>query len=201
MKPKQSIQFSIGWSSILMIFVVLCLAAFGILSCVTANADYKISAKTAQNTQSYYDLLRRSEQKLQAVDAAVLQARSDARQASDTGNCGGLGNSGDYEKISAVEAALKSSEPAEEKFKICCVAFSRALLAKQGVTFSDSSAETVPMHAGYSVSGSQSRNMHVSLVIDPFSDKGRCEVTGRELSSLQPKEQEGESALNLWQGN
>lgn len=184
-----------------MIFVVLCLAAFGILSCVTANADYKISAKTAQNTQNYYDLLRQSEQKLQAVDAAVLQARSDARQASDTGSCGGLANSGDYEKIPAVEAALKSSEPTAEKFKVCCVAFSRALLAKQGVTFSDSSAETVPIHAGYSVSGNQRRNMHVSLVIDPFADKDRCRVTSRELAFSQPKEHEGESALNLWQEN
>lgn len=201
MKPKRNIPFSIGWSSILMIFVVLCLAAFGILSCVTANADYKISAKTAQNTQSYYDLLRKSEQKLQAVDTAVLQARSDARQASNSGSCSGLADSVDYRKIPSVETALKSSEPAAEKFKICCAAFSRALLAKQGVTFSDSSAGTIPMHAGYSVTVGQSRSIHVSLVIDPFADKDRCRVTGRELVVSQPKEQADGSALNLWQGN
>lgn len=184
-----------------MIFVVFCLAAFGILSYVTANADYKISAKTAQNTQSYYDLLRQSEQKLQAIDAAVLQARSDARQASNSGSCDGLADSGDYGKIPGVETALKSSESAADKFKMCCVAFSRALLAKQGVAFSDSSAETTPMHAGFSVTGNQGRSMHVSLVIDPFAGKDRCRVTGRELVVSQPKEQTDGSSLNLWQGN
>lgn len=201
MKPKRNIPFSIGWASILMIFVVLCLAAFGILSCVTANADYKISAKTAQNTQSYYDLLRKSEQKLEAVDAAVLQARSDARQAANSGSCAGLANSVDYGKIPAVETALKGSEPAAEKSKTCCVAFSRVLLAKQCVTISDPSGETVPIHAGYSVTDNQSRTIHVSFVIDPFANKDRCKVTSRELVVSQPKAQTVGSALNLWQGN
>ena len=200
MKPKRNIQFSVGWSSILMIFVVLCLTAFGILSYITAGSDYKLSEKTAQNEQDYYDMLRQSEKKLQTIDAAVLQARSDAQRASASGSCDGLTDGGDYRSIPAVETALKSSEPPADKCRTCCAVFLQTRLAKQGVTFSNSSEGKLPVNAEFSVAGDRNRSMRVSLVIDPFSGGERCRVTGREVI-VSGQDQDSESALGLWSGN
>lgn len=200
LKPKRNIQFSVGWSSILMIFVVLCLTAFGILSYLTAGSDYKLSAKTAQNEQDYYAMLWQSEKKLQAIDAAVLQARSDAEHASVSGSCDGLADGGDYSKVPAVQTALKSSEPPADKCRACCAAFLQTRLSKQGVTFSNFSAGTLPVNAEFSMVGDRNRRMRVSLIIDPFAGKERCRVISREITASGQK-QEGESALDLWPGN
>ena len=44
----------IGVSSILIIFILLCLTAFAALSLLSANADYKMAQKTAESVASYY---------------------------------------------------------------------------------------------------------------------------------------------------
>lgn len=47
MKNKHQLPIGIGISSILSIFVILCLLTFAVLSLVSANADYKLVKKTA----------------------------------------------------------------------------------------------------------------------------------------------------------
>lgn len=206
MKPKRNFQFSIGWSSILMIFVVLCLTAFGILSYVTANADYKLSAKTALTVQDYYEASQKSEKKLQAIDTAVLRARTDAKSASSSGSCAGLANREDYERIPAVESVLKSAVPISEKYKMCCAVFSRVLLSKlDGVTLADPSGTSLPLNGTFSVAADQNRKIQVSLVINPLADTDRCKVESSRLvdseETEETEETESEPTLNLWQGN
>lgn len=46
MKNKHQLPIGIGISSILLIFVILCLLTFAVLSLVSANADYKLVKKT-----------------------------------------------------------------------------------------------------------------------------------------------------------
>lgn len=185
-----------------MIFVVLCLATFGTLSFVTANADYKISGKTVQNVQSYYQTLRKSEEKMQEIDSTILQARSDAKRASAAGSCDGLKNSGDYRKIPAVESALKGSGSVEEKYKVCCAAFSRVLLSRQnGVTLTEEADASLPLNAAFSVAEDQNRTMQVNLTINPLSDTERCKIQSRCMVTAEGAETENSSALGLWQGN
>ena len=54
---KSGLSFSsgIGSSSILVIFVILCLVSFATLSIVSANADYKLSKKVLDRTTAYYE--------------------------------------------------------------------------------------------------------------------------------------------------
>ena len=40
----------IGFSSILMVFTMLCLVTFATLSLITANSDYRLSLKVAEKT-------------------------------------------------------------------------------------------------------------------------------------------------------
>ena len=49
-KEKRSFGLSIGSSSILMVFVVLCLTTFATLSLVSANADYKLDVYKRQES-------------------------------------------------------------------------------------------------------------------------------------------------------
>ncbi|MBC8584725.1 hypothetical protein [Youxingia wuxianensis] len=54
MERKRSTGISVGASSILVVFVVLCLTAFATLSLVSANSDYKLTRRTAQAVEEYY---------------------------------------------------------------------------------------------------------------------------------------------------
>ena len=45
---------SMGASSVLMIFVVLCLTAFGVLSLVSARADLRLTRRAVQAAEEYY---------------------------------------------------------------------------------------------------------------------------------------------------
>lgn len=46
---KQKKEFiHIGFSSILMVFTMLCLVTFATLSLITANSDYRLSLKVAE---------------------------------------------------------------------------------------------------------------------------------------------------------
>lgn len=72
-KNKNSFGISVGSSSILVVFVVLCLTTFATLSLVSANADYNLSAKTADATKNYYAADCEAEEKLQAVDAVLKE--------------------------------------------------------------------------------------------------------------------------------
>ena len=56
----------IGFSSILMVFTMLCLVTFATLSLITANSDYRLSLKVAEKTTTlfpYTTLFRLSEER------------------------------------------------------------------------------------------------------------------------------------------
>jgi len=61
----------IGSSSILVIFVILCLVSFATLSIVSANADYKLSTKILDRATAYYEAQNQAEEKLAQLDASL----------------------------------------------------------------------------------------------------------------------------------
>lgn len=63
--PK--IGLNIGASSILVVFILLCLVTFSVLSLVSANADYKLSKKIADHTQDYYIAVSKAQEQLCAL--------------------------------------------------------------------------------------------------------------------------------------
>ncbi len=68
---KNNTGISVGSSSILAIFVVLCLTTFATLSLVSAQADYKLTKKTAQATAEYYAADAKAEEMLQELHKAL----------------------------------------------------------------------------------------------------------------------------------
>lgn len=74
MKSKNNLGLNIGSSSILVIFIVLCLVTFATLSMVSANADYKLSKKLAVRTTAYYNANNKAEELLSVVDTSMKKA-------------------------------------------------------------------------------------------------------------------------------
>ena len=71
---KQTFGMNIGSSSMLMIFVTLCLVSFAALSIVSANADKSLSEKIAVRTAAYYEACNSAEESLAGIDK-LLQAQ------------------------------------------------------------------------------------------------------------------------------
>lgn len=69
-RKKQIIGNHFGTSSILLVFVVLCLVSFATLSIVSANADYILSKKIAERTISYYNACNASELTLSEINVS-----------------------------------------------------------------------------------------------------------------------------------
>lgn len=59
---------NIGSASILLVFVILCLVSFAVLSIVSANADSKLSTRILERTTAYYTACNQAEQSLAGMD-------------------------------------------------------------------------------------------------------------------------------------
>lgn len=74
---------NIGSASILLVFVILCLVSFAVLSIVSANADSKLSARVLERTTAYYAACNQAEQSLAGMDKTLqrMYASSDSEEA------------------------------------------------------------------------------------------------------------------------
>lgn len=63
--------FNIGITSIILIFVMLCLLTFSVLSLVSARADLGLSQKSAQRTTAYYESYNSAVEILQEITACI----------------------------------------------------------------------------------------------------------------------------------
>lgn len=83
MQKRKSIGVNIGSSSILLIFVILCLVSFATLSIVSANADYKLGQKILTRTSSYYDACNQAEKSIAAIDRTLWEVYETAADAEE----------------------------------------------------------------------------------------------------------------------
>ena len=67
---------NIGTSSFLVVFLVLCLVTFAILSLTTSRSDYNLAEKAAARKTAYYEALLASEEQLGALDDLLAASRS-----------------------------------------------------------------------------------------------------------------------------
>ena len=70
-RKKQSSFSSIGITSLVLIFIMLCLLTFSVLSLVTARADLRLSQKNAERTSAYYDAENRANDVLLSVISCI----------------------------------------------------------------------------------------------------------------------------------
>ena len=74
-QKKQMRGFSnFGFTTILLSFVMICVATFSALSLVSAYSDYKLSKKVADKTTAYYQAQEKAYEYLARIDDALKEA-------------------------------------------------------------------------------------------------------------------------------
>ncbi|MGN0399780.1 MAG: hypothetical protein ACI4EO_06595 [Blautia sp.] len=63
-----------GISSILLIFILLCMITFSVLSYVSARTDYRLSQKTSEHTRAVYQAENQANDILNQIDARLEKA-------------------------------------------------------------------------------------------------------------------------------
>lgn len=202
MKQKDSFHPNIGTSSILMIFVVLCLTTFGILSLVTANADKKISAKNADTVANYYDTSAQVQKSLQLVDTALAAARTDAGKAVQNPLFLVAMDDSVYSEnaqaFQTVNTLLKSGAPQHTKLAESYRYFARCRVARnQSVAVGDSEDG---LTVSFAEKTGSARSIQVTLLVLPFDSTQRYRVLEEKLVTAQSQDA-GDGTLQLWQGD
>ncbi len=75
-RKKEISGLQIGTSSLILVFVVLCLTIFSLLSLVSAMNDMRLAQKSLTATAQYYEADSLAEKKLKEIDHAIKNARS-----------------------------------------------------------------------------------------------------------------------------
>ncbi len=83
--PKNAPEFRLnpGSTSILLIFVTLCLVAFAVLCVVSANSDRKLGGKVIDRTSQYYAACNRAQSLISDIDDELLLAYKTAGNKKD----------------------------------------------------------------------------------------------------------------------
>lgn len=76
---KKAPSIHLGTSSLLVVFLVLCLAVFAALSLSTARRDAKASEQLASRRTAYYEISNRAESLVQLIDN-ILQEEYDLHE-------------------------------------------------------------------------------------------------------------------------
>lgn len=66
-------KVNIGASSLILIFIVLCLAVFGLLSLSNAKADMVLAERNIQAVKGYYEADNKGQQWLKEVDRILME--------------------------------------------------------------------------------------------------------------------------------
>lgn len=66
-------KVSIGASSLILIFIVLCMATFGLLSLSSAQGDLKLARRNADAVKGYYEADNEGQQWLKDVDGVLME--------------------------------------------------------------------------------------------------------------------------------
>lgn len=78
MKKHSRPLLTIGISSLLLIFVSLCLFTFAVLSLVSARSDYRLSSKIADRTTDYYEASNQAYDLIARLDEVFLSSYEDS---------------------------------------------------------------------------------------------------------------------------
>ncbi len=201
MKRKSSFFPGVGASSILMIFVVLCLTMFGVLSFVTANADYKFSTKNANAVENYYEASSSAQQKLAEIDSALLQAKNDAaRYSAKPFLLYTLNDSVYFENEKQIMDYLKSGASSEQKLDYAYCEFSALRLARiDGAAVTQSEDGQVLASLAFPVN--TNRTLALTVAVEPYSASQRYRVTQQKLVGAEQRDNGDSSSLSLWSGS
>ena len=115
MSDSKKQKFSnVGASSILMIFIILCLTVFGLLSLISAKAELRLSEKSKESVEEFYAADAEVERIIKEIDDILFEARQTMSFSStmieDT--------QGEYERLVSEKINSLSDESALKEYMI-----------------------------------------------------------------------------------
>lgn len=66
-------KVSIGASSLILIFIVLCMATFGLLSLSSAQGDLKLASRNGEAVKGYYEADNKGQRWLKEIDQVLME--------------------------------------------------------------------------------------------------------------------------------
>lgn len=72
-------KVNIGASSLILIFIVLCMATFGLLSLSSAQGDLKLAGRNGEAVRAYYEADSRGQQWLKEVDQVLTEEMGEGK--------------------------------------------------------------------------------------------------------------------------
>ena len=187
-KSKFSANPGTGISSILMIFVVLCITTFGVLSFVSARADLKLTEANVQTVQTYYSAEEDAQEVLARLDALLQRAQALPEDATELERARNIGLSG-AEAQSAVQR-LEEAVDAAERYRV--------LAAYAAASLQENAEPGDGMQADYSFALSNVSELRVTVELGAPGESFRCRVLSEQICETDAEE---DRPLNVWPGN
>lgn len=196
--------FNIGASSLLVIFLILCLVTFAILTLTSAKSDADFAEKLAHHKTNYYAACNTAESTLDEIDAVL----ADAWQLSDTGtsknstnNDSSQPNSTSSDNSQPDSTSSDSSRPDSTSSDTAAV-FTEietrltALNSREQLQLSMNFTQSEPT-ISYTVAIDDKQNLCVTLTLAAAPAKGEAYYRISQWQVQSSGEWNGDQTLNL----
>lgn len=187
-KNKFSTNPGTGISSILMIFVVLCITTFGVLSFVSARADLRLTEVNVDTVEKYYGAQRDAQRTLAELDALLLKARGSLAGGTPEEQAAAIGLTGE-----AAEAAVERLKQAtDDGARYAVLAAFAAASLQEELTPGDGA------QAVYTYPLNETHALRVTVSLGGPGEGERCALAGESIRETGDSVDE---PLNVWPGN
>lgn len=176
--------FNIGASSLLVIFLILCLVTFAILTLTSAKSDADFAEKLAYHKTNYYAACNTAESTLDKIDAVL----ADAWQLSDTDTGKNSINNDSNQPDSTISDTAAVFTEIETQLT--------ALDSREQLQLSTDFTQSAPT-ISYAVAIDDKQNLCVTLTLTAAPAKGEAYYRISQWQVQSSGEWKGDQTLNL----
>ncbi|WMJ22325.1 hypothetical protein RBG61_10030 [Paludicola sp. MB14-C6] len=191
MKSSHKVKISVGATTILMIFVVLCLTTFAVLSFLTARSDLKLTSKSVTATKEYYQADAKVEEWLGSVDDFLSLASKSAKIYVQNGVLTNLPiGEIPQEKQAGIKSILSNDSYSKEKKENEVYRQFQDLAVYKLKNIAIKPEPNAKKSYDYIVKVNDNFEINVKLLLSNLDETKRYQVVMRKLISLKQWEQE-----------
>lgn len=186
--------FNIGASSLLVIFLILCLVTFAILTLTSAKSDADFAEKLAHHKTNYYAACNTAESTLDEIDAVL----ADAWQLSDTDTSKNSTNNDSSQSDSTSSDSSQSDSTSSDTAAVFTEIETRltALNSREQLQLSMDFTQSEPT-VSYAVAIDDKQNLCVTLTLAAAPAKGEAYYRISQWQVQSSGEWNGDQTLNL----
>lgn len=186
--------FNIGASSLLVIFLILCLVTFAILTLTSAKSDADFAEKLAHHKTNYYAACNTAESTLDEIDAVL----ADAWQRSDTDTSKNSTNNDSSQPDSTSSDSSQSDSTSSDTAAVFNEIETQltALNSREQLQLSMDFTQSEPT-VSYAVAIDDKQNLCVTLTLAAAPAKGAAYYRISQWQVQSSGEWKGDQTLNL----